>query len=340
MTQLTFVTTVQKALKSISKSWILFAFKAAIAVAVMAVLVKIVKPQAIFNALTHANGLLVALAFILLIPNLYVQYKKWRFLVTLVKPNIERKEALKSLLVGFTFGFVTPGRVGEFGRAFFIKDCPWARVLGVTIFDKLYSVSVIAIMGVVGLTIIWSGQIPLTTLLQRLFFAAIGITLLLLVLLNPDRTARFVNKTRLSNSSHPKVKLLLSSLDEFHSKQARTLLSWCVIFFLTYSIQLFLLVTAFKPVSPIYALAASSSAMFVKTLLPISLGDIGIRESAAVYFFGQVGVGRAAAFNASFILFTINILLPSLLGLVILLRNRWNGSWTSNRERGQCSLQF
>jgi len=138
----------------------------------------------------------------------------------------------------------------------------------------------------------------------------------------------------IANLSHPKISLLLSSLDEFHPKQARVLLAWCVIFFLTFSMQLYLLVSAFEPVSPIHAFAASSSAMFVKTLLPISLGDLGIRESAVVYFFGLFHVERASAFNASFILFSINILMPSLLGLVILLRNRLNGSGGANRDGG------
>jgi uncharacterized protein (TIRG00374 family) len=336
MAQLISVTTVQKALKSISKSRILFAFKAVVAISVMAVLIKIIKPQAIYHALTQANKLAVALSFCLIIPNLYVQFKKWRFLVSLVKPNVESKEALKSLLVGFTLGFVTPGRVGEFGRAFFIKNCPWARVLGITIIDKLFSVSVIAIMGVVGLTIIWSGQVPLNILIQRLFLASVGFSLLLFLLLNPDRSAKFLLRTRLANSSHQKIRLLFSSLDDFHHKQARVLLSWCVIFYVTFSVQLFLLVLAFESISPMFAFAASSSAMFVKTLLPISLGDIGVRESTAVYFFSQIGINRAVAFNASFILFTINILFPSLLGLVILLRNRWNGSRTSNRKQDQC----
>ena len=154
----------------------------------------------------------------------------------------------------------------------------------------------------------------------------LGIVLLYYVLLKPDNITRLFHKTRLTDSSHPKISLLLSSLDEFHPKQARILLAWCVVFFLTFTVQLYLLVSAFEPISPVHSFAASSSAMFVKTLLPISLGDLGIRESAAVYFFGLFGIKRASAFNASFILFSINILMPSLVGLFILLRNRLNGS--------------
>ena len=94
---------------------------------------------------------------------------------------------------------------------------------------------------------------------------------------------------------------------------------------MTYTVQLFILILAFEKISPLQSFAASSSAMLVKTLLPISLGDIGIRESASVYFYAKMGISKATAFDASFILFILNILFPSFVGLVIVLRDKWNG---------------
>ena len=70
---------------------------------------------------------------------------------------------------------------------------------------------------------------------------------------------------------------------------------------------------------------AVASAFLAKTLLPVSFGDLGVRESAAIYFFAQFGISRAAAFNASFLLFLINLLIPSLAGLLIILFNRYVG---------------
>ena len=66
---------------------------------------------------------------------------------------------------------------------------------------------------------------------------------------------------------------------------------------------------------------------FVKTLLPIALGDLGIRESAAVEFFSYINVKNTTAFNASIMLFAINVLFPSVVGLFFVLKNRLgNGS--------------
>jgi uncharacterized membrane protein YbhN (UPF0104 family) len=58
--------------------------------------------------------------------------------------------------------------------------------------------------------------------------------------------------------------------------------------------------------------------MLAKSIFPISIADIGIREAGSVYFFALLGISSAAAFNASMVLFLINILLPSVVGLLFL----------------------
>ena len=66
--------------------------------------------------------------------------------------------------------------------------------------------------------------------------------------------------------------------------------------------------------------------MFVKTVIPpVSLGELGIREGASVYFLTTMGETSSVAFNASIFLFIINLLIPSLIGLVLLMKrdNVW-----------------
>jgi uncharacterized membrane protein YbhN (UPF0104 family) len=68
-------------------------------------------------------------------------------------------------------------------------------------------------------------------------------------------------------------------------------------------------------------LVAAAMVYFSKTLIPaITLGEIGIRESAAIYFFGIFGCSEAIAFNSSMILFFLNLLFPSVVGLYFLIR--------------------
>jgi len=90
------------------------------------------------------------------------------------------------------------------------------------------------------------------------------------------------------------------------------------IFYLCFLIQFALLVCAFDgSATLLYALWAGNLMYFAKSLIPaISLGEVGIREMASVYFVTQFGITQAAGFGAASSLFIINIALPSIVGMV------------------------
>ncbi|MEX0602892.1 MAG: hypothetical protein WD295_06100, partial [Bacteroidota bacterium] len=97
-----------------------------------------------------------------------------------------------------------------------------------------------------------------------------------------------------------------------------TLLFYSVIYF-----QMYLLISAFTRVTPVEAYLGFSAMMFLKALLPISIGDLGIREASSVYFFSLLGIAEYAVFDAAVLLFLINILIPAVLGMFFFPRAGW-----------------
>ena len=98
------------------------------------------------------------------------------------------------------------------------------------------------------------------------------------------------------------------------------LLVYSGLFYLTFLLQFFLLLSAFGPVQPLSALAGIGTIMLLKTVIPpVTLGELGIREGASVIVLGHAGILPAAAFNASLLLFAVNLLLPALAGLALLM---------------------
>ena len=58
--------------------------------------------------------------------------------------------------------------------------------------------------------------------------------------------------------------------------------------------------------------------MFAKSVIPqLSLGDLGIREGFTIYFYNKSGIAASTSFDASFFLFLINLVFPSLVGLIL-----------------------
>ena len=93
--------------------------------------------------------------------------------------------------------------------------------------------------------------------------------------------------------------------------------------YLVYIIQFCFLALAFQEVPVIALTASTTSTLFAKTLLPISVADLGIREGAAIYFLSQFQIEKVTAFNSSILLFTINVFIPTCIGFFFLLKLTW-----------------
>ncbi|MCU0645942.1 MAG: flippase-like domain-containing protein, partial [bacterium] len=186
------VETAPKARKFISKRRLAYLLKLIIAAAVMIMLLKRVNVHELLTAFSSANMYCISVALILLVPNIYIQFYKWRYLVRLVKPGVSNRETFNSLLAGFTFGFITPGRLGEFGRAFFIKDCPWVQVLGMAFMDKLFSMAVVTFWGAIGLMYFVGKQLYIYTLAPIIIFTLITLVVIYYILLRPEIIRSFL----------------------------------------------------------------------------------------------------------------------------------------------------
>ena len=127
--------------------------------------------------------------------------------------------------------------------------------------------------------------------------------------------------TKLKNSKRFKnLFLQLHTLSELDKRYFSKMSIISFLFYFCFLLQYALLVSAFSHNSEMLNyLWAGNLIMFAKTVIPpISLGELGIREGASVFFLTKFGELSSVAFNASIFLFIINILLPALVGLILL----------------------
>ncbi len=204
---------------------------------------------------------------------------------------------MKSLLIGYPLGWMTPGRLGEIGRGLVIANLPPELTIKLAILDKVTNLGVTLLAGLAGLLLF-----PIN--LESEVTAA-GL-ILLAVLATPFTL--------------PKVKAKLRVLLKMDGQSYWTLLTFSFLFYAVFLVQFFLLVLTFENLDLMAGASAAAGVFLMKTLLPIAIADLGIREGAAVFFFGKIGVSSGAAFNASLLLFIINLVLPTLLGIYFLLK--------------------
>jgi len=114
-------------------------------------LIHVISYKEIVKTLSQANKTWVLAGFCLLTLNLFLQFKKWYILAQLEKPDVSPKEIIASLLAGITLGFITPGRLGEFGRSMFITQANWTHLFSFILADKLLILLNVILFGIIGL---------------------------------------------------------------------------------------------------------------------------------------------------------------------------------------------
>ncbi|MBD3374216.1 hypothetical protein GF406_04205 [candidate division KSB1 bacterium] len=306
----------------INKSTLLL-FKFIIAAAVLLVLLHKISLSAITEAFGTASGLPIMASLGLLSVNLVLQFSKWSLLAQKIY-SFPPKIILESLLAGFTLGLITPGRLGEYGRSFFLDTERWQRWVGLIMIDKFFSLLILSLFGYLAVLYFFYHQFsPVLIGLFFLFIAAI-FSFILIIVWVPDMGVRLAKKVRIINR-WPRIKELLTGIESLDRSNLQRLLLLSTLHVTTYLTQMALLIKAFVPLAFLKGWVASAAIMFTKSFLPIALGDLGIRESASVYFFSKFNIDPAMAFNASLLLFCINILLPSLFGLLVILKKH-NGN--------------
>ncbi len=291
------------------------------AIVLLIVLFQFVSLSDVKQALFSARPEYIVGAALLMVVNIGTQVLKWRYFVRLVDPTATNLETAASLLFGITLGAITPGQIGEFGgRALHHSSISAATIIGLTLVDKVQMMCIMGIAGVVSLVLLLQcGPIVGTTAI------AVATFLFLVVFFRLNTLQRIMSRFKLGFFERPVIQDFLSAVSVFRLHNLIVSFGLSAGFYIVIFLQMFLLLNAFSPVNAGDAFLGFAAMMFLKSLVPISLGDLGIREASSVYFYALRGIANATALNASLLLFAINILLPSLIGLIFIPRQRSNG---------------
>jgi len=305
---------------SVVKKWIWALFKITLTAGLLAVLIDRVNWSDVISEFSDVHLVSLVLALAVAFINIYIQYRKWGFLVRIIYPDVPSRDVYASLLCGFSIGLVTPGRLGELGKGFFLPGISRSQATGMSILDKVFSQLPLAIFGLIAISYFSLTTTTFSAEVQILCAVLAGVLIVLanLVLFRPQTIRQWIRRSSSAVSRLPlmdKISMLLSTTEHFKKQHFFPSLAYGVVFQLIIYMQTMLCVATFHDVDIGPAMAASSAAMFVKSLLPIAIMDLGVRESAVILFFGLLSVPSSAALNGSLLLFLVNVLIPGIMGL-------------------------
>jgi uncharacterized membrane protein YbhN (UPF0104 family) len=292
---------------------VLYGFKLALTLAFAVWLWQYLRTQNLALAWRQLHPGWLAVAIALIPINIGLQFLKWHALLRLAQPQCPAQVSLYSLFAGFPLGLLTPGRWGELGRAMYVPQLPREEVFFLSAMDKIHALLVNA----------WVGGLALVYLIYKnllpgkwswfAWFAAIIFLFLSIALLLPSLLCRWRNVLR-----RPSLKEDRPGTEEWQVAVPRliAIYLYSLLFVVIYCAQMAILVRGIFAVDFTPALAGAAAIFFLKNALPLTIGELGVREGLAVYFFTALHVPAAAALQASLMLFLFNLVLPALAGLL------------------------
>lgn len=296
-----------------------------IALLLLVLLIDFISFEQIVQIIKQADWKYLAVVIVLAVLNLSLQWYKWNSLLHYGLGEVNKRNSIKSFFIGLTAGSATPARLGEHvGRAVSFEKQKFSNIIVISFIDKLYNILVIVFFGAVGSIVFYKVYFNENFILD---FSIIVVILLMSVLflylifskgVFVEYLKRKISRYGFLNENLDVLKRILRS--GINKKVLMLLIN--ISYYLVILLQFALLAKMFSNGTPLLELMLIFSCVLLATtvILPISFGDLGVRESAAAYLITFAGIDSAVGFNSAIFLFIINVIFPALIGAIFLFK--------------------
>jgi hypothetical protein len=245
--------------------------------------------------------------------NWLIEAAKWKFLLNSFS-KISIYKSLEAVLSGLTFGFVTPRSIGDYlGRAIFLDVPERMKAVLPTIISRISQLVPTLIGGSLG-TIFLLGK---TT--QVPFIGAWG----LILFMGTMGIFIFFSRER----QYLWGIFLTSKTVHYQWSDYFRVLLLSFLRYMVFSLQFIIVLKIVGAEGSLLLLFAGVTWIFlVKSILPSFnfLSDLGIREFSAILFFEAFNMPLEPVLIASIFIWVINILFPSILGLFVIGKSKFD----------------
>lgn len=267
-------------------------------------------------------------AALLGILNLTLQIFKWKYIANVVLAEKSKRKIFLSYIYGLAIGILTPARSGEvIGRKMALNEKRFFEVIGATFYDKVTNLLTTLFFGSLATILYLHFRLSINYILTvPIFLSFFFASLLLFKILTGGNAWQSIFISIFENVKYLKkfverAKFLFAVNGKFLS----TLFLFSFAIFAVYNFQFGALSSAYSSSGALYEFIWISILLFfVKSFLPVfTIGELGVREGAAIFFMSQFGYAESIGFHAAIMLFIINIAIPSFIGgLALLLREK------------------
>ena len=258
---------------------------------------------------------------LLLLPLYIFKVLRWRYLLSVQQINYSFKNSFLAFLASNYIAFITPGRLGEVAKAFYVKGdlrINIAKSMPSVIFDRLFDVYVLLAVGLTGLI----HYLPIKDFGIVFWIIIIFIIICPVFLLSKRLIFALLKSFNIINL-RIKGKPVYGFLENFY-KEVNILINFKLIIglFLTLAAYGILYYSGLQMAHAInlninyFTIAVFISVANILSFIPISVSGIGTREASLIYLFSLIGQTKEAAILFSTLLFFVFFIIGGIYGFI------------------------
>jgi len=273
----------------------------------LALLIKIPISE-VFSVLFDANILLLLIS-ISLVPAAYViKAVKWNILLKHVRIQMNFLTILKVILIGTFYGMLTPGRVGEIARSYYLEHKK-SITTPTILWDRLTDVFALILLSFFSFLFLFSNNMILIELILALICLFV---IIIFLIINPKIISFFTKLIKLPEESKDSyldtMRAILSS-----KKVLFKVFIWSLCYYLIISILALIALKALDFNINMLLFFAVPMLILVGNL-PITISGLGLRELVSVLCFTALGEEASVGFSFSILVFIITMVIPGIIG--------------------------
>ena len=248
---------------------------------------------------------------LLLVPmNWFLEWIKWVITLNIAEVQTTQKIKLNAFFAGIITGMLTPNMLGNFiGRIYYFERRNRISLIVLTLVSNYAQFIASIVFGIIGILIL--GKIPVDFEIDQFNFILIVIGLVVILFyFNFEWFFKFLKRKA-------RIHLLIRNI------KRRRMYRWKILLlsFLRHGIftlQFSFMLHAFGENLSLENVFWIWQVYLWVTIAPsLLLGKLAIRESIAIWILTLAGMGELTVLISSFLIWTFNLLLPTIIGLFI-----------------------
>lgn len=250
-----------------------------------------------------------------------IECYKWK-LITKQVEHISYKTAIKSVFTGITLGNIAPGRAMEFiAKIYFFKPENKPSVTILHFINGMFQMLVTVCVGVCAIAYKFKSSDQSSILVYVIIFGGLTLAIFFcLAIFNISfiqKKLKVIKWFKIKESTHPLF---------FSKKLIAQLLSLSVFRYAVFTFQFYFIYTALSEPLPFLQVLGGIAGYFMLTsVIPmISVIEPAIRAAIALFVFNNTEDNSVSVILSSTLLWLINVIVPSLIGYAIILKEKIN----------------